>query len=202
MKRLTSKRSLGVNRVFITAKRIRRSNDTGVKSDTTPVFNIHGDATPGSGAELLQNSLKKMDWTPKNPPGPNGGRAMLINVWRPLKTITRDPLAFLNPNSMRPADRHVQIFERPPDTFKVFEKPIGNYWLDSVSYNEEHEWVFLEHQQPDEPVIFSQWHSDSVDPEKLEQRMSILHSCFVDGRYADEPPRASIELKMLAFFDE
>jgi hypothetical protein len=103
---------------------------------------------------------------------------------------------------MRPEDRYVQIFERPADTFKVFEKPIGNYWLDSVSYNPEHEWVFLEHQQPDEPVLFSQWHSDSLDPEKLQQRMSILHSCFVDERYVDEPSRASIELKMLAFFDE
>jgi hypothetical protein len=79
-RRLTSKRSLGAKRVFITAKRIRRSNDTGVKFDTTPVFNIHGDATPNSGAELLQNTLKQMDWTPKNPPGPNGGRAMLVNV--------------------------------------------------------------------------------------------------------------------------
>jgi hypothetical protein len=141
-----------------------------------------------------------MPFEPKNLP-PNG-RVVLLNVWRPLKRITRDPLAFLVPGSVKAEDRHEQIFQRPPNTFKVFGKPVGDYWLDTVSYSDQHEWVFLEHQQTDEPVIFVQWDSKGVEAGSFEPNMSILHSSFVDDRYIHEPERASIELKMLVFFED
>lgn len=133
---------------------------------------------------------------------PPDGRVMLVNVWRPLKTITRDPLAFLVPSSIKPEERHEQLFSRPADTFKVFGKPLGDYWLDTASYGEQHEWVFLKHQQPDEPVMFVQWDSEGTKEGKFENKMSLFHSCFEDPKYSDGEERVSMELKCLVFFDE
>lgn len=115
--------SLGAKRVFLVTERIRRSDSSGIKSDTTPVFAIHGDATPESELKLLHENLPKME--PKPTSLPPSGRVMLVNMWRPLKTITRDPLAFLVPRSMGPGERHQQIFSRPAERFKVFGKPLG-----------------------------------------------------------------------------
>ncbi|OBR09537.1 GA4 desaturase [Colletotrichum higginsianum IMI 349063] len=170
----------------------------GAKTDTTPVFAIHTDSTVDSGFELLKASVAKME--PPPTALPPKARVLLVNVWRPLKTITRDPLAFLVPSSIRPEERHAQIFSRPADTFKVFGKDAGDYWLDTASYAEHHEWVFLGHQQPDEPVMFLQWDSEGVN--RFESKMSVFHSCFEDSEYEDHPERASMELKCLVFFDD
>lgn len=187
--------SLGATQVHYTAECIHRSDRSGAKTDTSPVYAIHGDATIDSGLTLLETEIPKMAFTPPN------GRVILLNIWRPLKTIKRDPLAFLVPSSIRGGERHAQIFERSADTFKVFGKPIGNYWLDTASHGDQHEWVYLSHQERDEPVLFVQWDSAGLEAGKYEQRMSILHSCFEDPQYVDEEDRLSMELKCLVFFE-
>ncbi|GJC96391.1 GA4 desaturase [Colletotrichum higginsianum] len=178
--------------------RIRHSDFSGAKTDTTPVFAIHTDSTVDSGFEPLKASVAKME--PPPTALPPKARVLLVNVWRPLKTITRDPLAFLVPSSIRPEERHAQIFSRPADTFKVFGEGAGDYWLDTASYAEHHEWVFLGHQQPDEPVMFLQWDSEGVN--RFESKMSVFHSCFEDSEYEDHPESANMELKCLVFFDD
>lgn len=74
--------------------------------------------------------------------------------------------------------------------------------MDSASYGDQHEWVFLRHQQKDEPVIFLQWDSGGVEDDKFESKMSVFHTCFEDSEYVNDPDRASMELKCLVFFDD
>ncbi|KXH42819.1 hypothetical protein CSIM01_05927 [Colletotrichum simmondsii] len=192
------KKHFNAKRIFTTVSRIRHSDTSGIRKDTTPVYSIHGDLTVRSGLELLQDTIPKMDPPPKSVPPK--GRVLMVNVWRPLKTIERDPIAFLVPKSIRSQERHAQIFSRPEGKFKVFGKDAQDFWLDTASYSENHDWVFLDHQQPDEPVLFLQW--DSASLENFESRMAVFHSSFEDSRFMNEAERASIELKCLVFLDE
>ncbi|KAK1461265.1 hypothetical protein CMEL01_14901 [Colletotrichum melonis] len=192
------KKHFNANRTFTTVSRIRHSDTSGIRKDTTPVYSIHGDLTVRSGLELLEDTIPKMDHPPKSMPPK--GRVLMVNVWRPLKTIKRDPIAFLVPKSIRSQERHAQIFSRPEGKFKVFGKDAQDFWLDTASYSEDHDWVFLDHQQPDEPVLFLQW--DSASLESFESRMAVFHSSFEDSRFMNEEERASIELKCLVFLDE
>ena len=114
-----------------------------------------------------------------------GHRFMVVNVWRPIKPIQRDPLALCDWRSVDPAtdiipDRRVisgRIFE--------FGMPI---------FNQKHEWYYLNEQQPDEPLIFKQLSSDAAS------NMTLLHSAFVDPDHINDPPRESIEMKCFAVF--
>jgi hypothetical protein len=107
LQQLTYPINLGAKRVYFTVERIRHSDSSGVKTDTTPVFALYTDATPRSGLELLHNSLPKMDLVPKALPPK--ARVLLVNVWRPFKTITGDPLAFLVPGSVKAEERHADF---------------------------------------------------------------------------------------------
>lgn len=62
-------------------------------------------------------------------------------------------------------------------------------------FSERHEWHYLSGQKPDEPIIFKQ-----LDSEK-EGDINLIHSAFVDKRYASFPPRESIEFKIFGFFE-
>ncbi|KAF2773968.1 hypothetical protein EJ03DRAFT_323319 [Teratosphaeria nubilosa] len=198
------RKRLGASQVYLTAERIRHSVNDGTKTDTTPVYAIHGDATRQSGWDLLQTSLAQMDAAERPTNLPPTGRVMLVNVWRPLRTITRDPLGFLVSSSVKAEDRHEQRFSRPQDTFSVFGRPRGDYWLDTPSWSEDHEWVFLRHQRPEEPVMFAQWDSRGCEQGggKFENKYCLYHSCFEDEECRNDRGRASMELKCLVFFDE
>ncbi|KAK1623764.1 hypothetical protein BDP81DRAFT_399116 [Colletotrichum phormii] len=192
------KRHFNSKRVFTTVQRIRHSDSSGVRKDTTPVYSIHADLTVRSGLELLENTAANMEPLPKSLPPK--GRVLLVNVWRPLKAIKRDPIAFLVPRSIKLEERHAQIFSQPEGKFKVFGRDAQDFWLDTASYSKDQDWVFLDHQQPDEPVLFLQW--DSAGLEKFESKMAVFHSSFEDSRYINDTERASIEMKCLVFLNE
>jgi hypothetical protein len=112
---------------------------------------------------------------------------MAVNVWRPIKQILRDPLAVCDWNSVDPAidiynDRRVSS-----EGVMEFGAPI---------YNKQHQWFYLSGQRPDEPLLFKQLDSN------LGSNITLLHSAFVDPKYASFPARESIEFKIFAFFDE
>lgn len=122
-------------------------------------------------------------------------RYIVVNVWRPIKPILRDPLAVCDWRSTNPAQ----------DIFK--DRSIPNIIKDSRDsesaimefgipvFSERHEWLYLNGQKPDEPIIFKQ-----LDSEK-EGDINLIHSAFVDERYAKFPPRESIEFKIFGFFE-
>lgn len=117
----------------------------------------------------------------------SSGRIMVINVWRPLKTIKKDPLAVCDWNSVTPEKDYIRrhhIFQDGHQGWTEFN---------TVVHNPEHQWYYLHLQSPEEPLIFVQYDSYRDDG------MSNCHCSFVDEEYKDEDVRESVEVKVFAF---
>lgn len=152
-----------------------------MSTPNSPSHGVHTDMTHASCRSVLKNILseQRMEQLLSRP-------FIVVNVWRPIKTIQRDPLALCDRRSVDPSkdiipDRRVisgQVFE--------FGSPV---------FNERHQWYYLNEQQPDEPLMFQQLGSEPGSND------AILHSAFVDSDHLDGPPRESIEMKCFAFFD-
>lgn len=180
---LTIINSTGASEVVVYLTRTRfEGNQGGNKMSTmnSPSHGVHTDITHASCRHVLKDVI----------PDEEIERLMgypfdILNVWRPIKPILRDPLAVCDWRSVDPEsdifpDRRVvsgQIFE--------FGMPV---------FNEKHKWYYLSEQQPDEPLLFNQLSSD------VASNMTVLHSAFVDPNHINESPRESIEMKCFAFF--
>ncbi|PSN72452.1 hypothetical protein BS50DRAFT_658372 [Corynespora cassiicola Philippines] len=178
------KRVTGAHKTIIFTHRIRSlAEDPNKRADNkAPAHSVHTDFTPAGAL----NQLKMVIRDPAERAALENNRILAINVWRPLKAIKRDPLAMLNWESVQPGDI-------------IPSKMILNehFWseLGKVKYSPQHEWVYLEGQTPEEPVIFKQFDS------KAEEGMTLPHSAFVDPRWVNEEARQSIEIKMFAFVE-
>ncbi|KFY26651.1 hypothetical protein V493_03958 [Pseudogymnoascus sp. VKM F-4281 (FW-2241)] len=113
-------------------------------------------------------------------------RFQIINVWRPIKTILRDPLALADAHSVPDSDLiPVSLIypDRAGETYTV--KP-----------NPDHRWYFKYAQRPDEPLFIKCY--DSVDDGRARR---IPHSAFEDAEHAGGETRESIEVRSLVFYD-
>jgi hypothetical protein len=115
------------------------------------------------------------------------GRVYIINVWRPLKMVMKDPLAVCDWASVSPdkdliANRFV----------------FGHGWneLGKIAHNNQHRWFYMSKQKPSEPLVFKQYDS------RVDSGVTLAHSAFVDPEFVDEAPRESLEIKMFAFVPE
>ncbi|KAE8382352.1 hypothetical protein BDV26DRAFT_288637 [Aspergillus bertholletiae] len=168
--------------VYLTRTRFEGNyDDNKMSTPHSPSHGVHSDITHASCRSVLKDVLPEAQIERLL-----SRRFMVVNVWRPIKPIQRDPLALCDWRSVDPAadiipDRRVisgQVFE--------FGMPI---------FNEKHEWYYLNEQRPDEPLIFKQLSSD------VASNVTLLHSAFVDPDHINDPPRESIEMKCFAFFD-
>ncbi|OOF95621.1 hypothetical protein ASPCADRAFT_130009 [Aspergillus carbonarius ITEM 5010] len=179
------KRLTGASEVVVYLTRTRfEGNEDGNKMSTpnSPSHGVHSDIMHASCRHVLKGILieEEIERLMSHP-------FIVVNVWRPIKPIRRDPLAVCDWRSVDAAsdivaDRRVisgQIFE--------FGVPI---------FNEKHEWYYLSEQQPDEPLVFKQLSSDATS------NVTLLHSAFVDPNHVNDSPRESIEMKCFAFFTE
>ena len=138
----------------------------------------------------IKGALKNLDDVVKDPAEVERllrGRVLAINVWRPLKPITRDPLAVCDWTSVDA--------KRDWISYRITH---GGGWneLGSQTFDPKHKWCYLSNQKPNEPLLFKQFDS------KAETGCTLAHSAFVDPEYVDGPPRESIEIKMYAFVPE
>ena len=126
--------------------------------------------------------------------GTHGPRVAAYSVWRPLKTVTRDPLAVMDFKSAR-HDRW-----KPFDYRSSGHK--GEFLLEACAINapeegEVQEWYYVSEQQPDEVLLIKFADSESeVDP-------NVAAGCghgspAVVGQQGDT--RESIEARVLCFW--
>ncbi|KAJ5126762.1 hypothetical protein N7448_007541 [Penicillium atrosanguineum] len=106
------------------------------------------------------------------------GRVQIINVWRPLKTIERDPLATGDKTALQ--NRLVL--------------PTGWNELGKYAFNPRQKWYYVGGQRPQEAPIFRQF-----DSQEDQGGMTLPHTAFVDPSSTSGPARESIEIKMFAF---
>jgi hypothetical protein len=113
------------------------------------------------------------------------GQVQIINVWRPLKTVERDPLAVCDWKSLDwRQDRIAHLLVLPTG-----ENELGKY-----VFNPGQKWYYMGGQRPQEPLIFRQF-----DSREGQGGMTLPHTAFVDPLSKDGPARESIEIKMFAF---
>jgi hypothetical protein len=149
----------------------------------SPSHGVHTDLTNASSRYLLNNVIDDEEEVERL----LKCRYIVVNVWRPIKQIFKDPLALCDWRTVNP---ETDIFnDRRIISGGVLEfgRPI---------FNEKHQWYYLSGQQPDEPLLFKQLDSNP------ETNITLPHSAFVDPKYVGHPPRESIEFKIFAFFTD
>lgn len=153
-------------------------------NNRAPAHSVHSDFTPAGALKNLESVIPdaaEREELLKR-------RILAINVWRPLKTVQRDPLAVcdwatLNWQEDRITNRMVL--------------PHGWHELGKYAFRESQGWYYLSEQQPQEALIFTQFDSESEQAE--EGGMTLPHTAFVVPDTETLPARESIEIKMFAF---
>ena len=116
-------------------------------------------------------------------------RFVLINLWRPLTTVLRTPLALCDASTVTAEDLNDSEIrggldqpDRPP------------LWGFNLSYNPAHRWYYAPRMQPDEVLAFKLFDSDRG------RVQWTGHTAFDDPTAApDAPPRQSLEIRTISY---
>lgn len=172
---LKSPHSTGGSRVFIFDHTIRRAGGDQLRG---PVQRVHIDQSYSASKNRVAHHL------PDEAEELLKGRYQIINVWRPIKTILKDPLAV--------ADAHTV-----PDDDLV---PIGLIYPDrqgetySVKPDPGIKWYYRYGQTPDLVTLIKCFDS------KVDGRARrVPHTAFVNPETENEAGRESIEVRALVF---
>jgi hypothetical protein len=148
--------------------------------NNAPAHRAHSDFTKNGAVHHFERTIKN----PAERRRLLNSGVMLINVWRPLKTITKDPLAVCDWSTV---DVKADL--------EGYRMIVPNDWheLGKINYSKKQKWCYLSGQRPDEPLVFTQWDSRNEDG------FTLPHSAFVHPEFVDHDPRESIEIKMFVF---
>jgi len=177
------KDATGATRVFIFDHTIRRA-PVDIRDGT---IQLRG---PGKRVHIDQSYRASEDRVKYHLPGEADEllkkRFQIINVWRPIKTILKDPLALADAHSVPENDLIPAALIYPNRNGETFV----------VKPNPKHQWYFKYAQRPDEPLFIKCY--DSVDDGRPRR---IPHTAFSDPAHENESPRESIEVRTLVFYD-
>ncbi|RPI45318.1 MAG: methyltransferase [Betaproteobacteria bacterium] len=148
-----------------------------------PVLAAHNDYTEWSGPQRVRDLL------PEEAERLLARRFAIIQIWRSIADpIVRNPLAMADARSVATEDLHVSE-RRYPDR-------VGQTYR--LSYNPSHRWFYFSAMRRDEALVFKVY-----DSMKDGRARFVPHTSFENPLApADAPPRRSIEIRTLAFFDE
>jgi hypothetical protein len=114
-------------------------------------------------------------------------RYQIINVWRPIKRILKDPLAVADAHSVPDSDLVVVDLIYPNRRGETY----------TVRPNPDHKWYFLYGQSPEEVTLIKCFDS------KLDGRARrVPHTAFVNSETVNEEARESIEVRALVFHED
>lgn len=177
--------STGASKIFIFDHTIRRqTNDNRNSAEQAsqalrgPVQRVHIDQSYKAGRDRVTHHL------PEESERLLKGRVQIINVWRPIKTILKDPLGVADANSVPDSDLlPVQL---------IYPDRVGETY--TVRPNEQHKWYFLYGQRPDEVTLIKCYDSKTDG-----RARRVPHSAFINPATESEKPRESIEVRALVF---
>lgn len=153
---------------------------TGVRSQ--PVQRVHIDQSD-------QASLARVSqYFPDEAKQLLKGRVQIINVWRPIKTVHRDPLAAADAKSVTDEDL----------------VPIGLVYADRrgetlhVRHNTKQKWFYKSRMTPEDVLLIK-----CFDSKKDGRATRVPHTAFTDPTAPlDAPERESIEIRALVFHED
>jgi len=149
-----------------------------------PVMSVHNDYTEWSGPQRVRDLL------PLEAEALLKKRFAVIQVWRPISTwpVQRNPLAIADARSLDMKDL-IAAERRYPDR-------VGETY--QIKYNPDHYWYYFPLMRREEALVFKVY-----DSKKDGRARFTAHSSFDNpAAPADAPPRQSIEIRTIAFFDE
>ncbi len=170
--------------VFDHTRRADGGGTPGAKAERAPVRLVHNDYTETSAPRQVRDTL---------PPGEAeaalGRRFVEINVWQPIRgPVLSSPLGLVDAQTIAPGDLvNVDL---------VYEHRTGEIY--HGLYNPDHRWYYFPRMTADEAVLIKCFDSQTDGRARFS-----LHTGFDDPTTpADAPPRESIEIRTLAFFDD
>ncbi|KAI1379883.1 hypothetical protein F4677DRAFT_442079 [Hypoxylon crocopeplum] len=178
----------GASKIFIFDHTIRRqAADSRASTDPErkkllrgPVNRVHIDQT-------YQASLSRV---PHHLPAEEAsellkGRVQIINVWRPIRPVLRDPLAVADASSVSEDDLVAIPLIYPNRRGETF----------SVRHSDRHRWYYKKGLAPDEVLLIK-----CFDSKTDGRARRVPHTAFVDPKTGDDvPSRESIEVRCLVF---
>lgn len=111
-------------------------------------------------------------------------RYQIINVWRPIQPILKDPIAVADSNSV--PDKDLVGAEMTEDDF------VGESWV--VRHNPAHQWFYKHGMTPSDVLLIKCFDSNEAVARRA------LHSAFEDTKYQDCESRQSIEVRCLVCY--
>jgi hypothetical protein len=113
------------------------------------------------------------------------GRVQIINVWRPIRTVLRDPLAVAEAHSVPDSDL--------VPTALIYANRQGETY--QVRHNPAHQWFYKSRLGPEEVLLIKCFDS------KIDGRARrVPHTAFEDPDVPEgTPARQSIEVRALVF---
>ncbi len=178
-------RVTGASRVEVFDHTLRRRNsdipDRSAGVPRQPVMRVHNDYTEGSGPQRVRDLMGE------EAEDLLGKRYAFINVWRPLKgPVVDTPLAVGDARSVAPSDW--------VGCDIVYRDRTGEIYV--TTYSPAHRWLYFPRMTPDEAILIKCFDT------RTDVARFAPHSAFTDPRTpAGAPPRESIEIRTVAFFD-
>ncbi|KZL66031.1 methyltransferase-like protein [Colletotrichum tofieldiae] len=175
----------GASRIFIFDHTIRRQPPSAASRDRAargPVQRVHIDQSYKAALSRVPYHL------PADAEELLKGRVQIINVWRPIKTVQRDPLAVADAGSVSDEDLVV--------TDLIYPNRRGETY--AVRHKDGHQWYYKAGLSPDEVILIKCFESKTDG-----RARRVPHTSFVDPNASqDVPPRESIEVRALVFHPE
>jgi hypothetical protein len=175
----------GANRIFFINHKVRRGptqwHHLGLENlkNRGPVTKTHVDQSY-AGAELrLRYDLPdEADELLKK-------RYQIINIWRPIATILKDPLAIADARSVPDADL--------VEADMVEHDFAGKQWV--VRHSPNHRWYYKYRMTPEDVLLIKCFDSETSVARRA------LHSAFEDAAQRDQESRQSIEVRCLVLYE-
>ncbi|KAE9366225.1 hypothetical protein N431DRAFT_386464 [Stipitochalara longipes BDJ] len=119
-------------------------------------------------------------------------RFQIINIWRPIKTIFKDPFAVLEAGTVLEEELvNVKVI------YPTFEFESVNVKKLEGREDGGHRWWYMSHQTPEDVLCFKIFDSKTDG-----RARRVPHSSFKDQEYEDRDARTSIEVRALLFYED
>ncbi|EGG11367.1 uncharacterized protein MELLADRAFT_59520 [Melampsora larici-populina 98AG31] len=174
---------------FESRLRDREANLDDIGRSRAPVPSVHADFSPEGAQRAILNAIdvalgsdNKEAERFKTLAQDEANKVVIINIWRPLQVIKKDPLALCD-------WRSVDI-EKDPQAYN----PRGPGRAASMQwrYNPNNQWYWLSNQETDEVAMFVQYDSAAAG------HMTLPHASFKGPGDKDLPVRRSAEVRVMA----
>jgi hypothetical protein len=182
----------GARKVVISGAWVHRHSDRserfGEPGTTFPGRYAHTDYSDESGPAAARQ------WLGEDPDADElfKGRFAIFNLWRPLSEPPQDcPLCVADATTVEAKDlviSHIVLGPTPEREMRI--------QTNMVAFNPNHRWVYFPNMRRDELLLFRGYDSD---PARFRR---VPHTAFDHpGAGEDAPPRESIDIRCVAFFD-